>query len=125
MTGPLSVRPLLADFVERACAAVDGRCPDAVTLRFGHDSILIRLLSLIGVAECASEEADPQRWWRAWRDWEVSPMAANFQLVFYRDRRGSVLVKCLLNEKETAIPALGDGPYYPWPQLRAYLESLL
>lgn len=125
MTGPLSARPLLADFVERACAAVDGSRPDAVTLRFGHDSILIRLLSLIGVAECASEEADPQRWWRAWRDWEVSPMAANFQLVFYRDRRGSVLVKCLLNEKETAIPALGDGPYYPWPQLRAYLESLL
>ena len=52
-------------------------------------------------------------------------MAANFQLVFYRSRRGDVLVKCLLNENETAIPALGEGPYYPWPQLRAYLESLL
>ena len=125
MTGPWSARPLLQDILERADAAVDGTRPDAATLRFGHDSVLIRLLSLVGVSECTAEEPDPQRYWRAWHDWEVSPMAANLQLVFYRDRKGDVLVKCLLNERETAIPALGPGPYYPWHSLRAHFAAQL
>ena len=125
MIGPWSARPLLQDILERADAAVDGTRSVSATLRFGHDSVLIRLLSLVGVSECTAEEPDPQRYWRAWHDWEVSPMAANLQLVFYRDRKGDVLVKCLLNERETAIPALGPGPYYPWHSLRAHFAAQL
>ena len=125
LIGPESVRPLLRDILERADAAVDGSCPDAATLRFGHDSILIRLLSLSGVEGCTAEEAEWQNYWRAWRDWAVSPMAANLQLVFFRNRRAEVLVQVLLNEHEVSIPALGPGPFYPWPQLRAHFLSLL
>ena len=125
LTGPLSVRPLLQDILDKADAAVDGTCPDAATLRFGHDSILIRLLSLLGVEGCTAEESQVQHYWRAWQDWKVSPMAANFQMVFCRNRRGEVLVKFLLNENEVRIPALGDGPYYPWAQVRAHILSLL
>lgn len=123
--GPESVRPLLQDFLDKADAAVSGFSPAVATLRFGHDSILIRLLSLLGVQECSARAADIGGYADAWVGWQVSPMAANLQLVFYRDRRGHVLVKLLLNERETSIPALGAGPYYAWDTFRVYAEGLL
>jgi len=112
-TGPESVRPLLLDILDKADGAVNGTSPAAATLRFGHDSILIRLLSLLGVEECL---ATP------WQGWKVSPMAANLQVVLYRGR-GGVKVKLLLNEQETSIPALGAGPYYDWAAFRKYALS--
>ena len=123
--GPESVRPLLQDFLDKADAAVSGSSPAVATLRFGHDSILIRLLSLLGVQECSARAADIGGYAGAWVGWQVSPMAANLQLVFCRDRRGHVLVKLLLNERETSIPALGAGPYYAWDTFRVYAEGLL
>jgi hypothetical protein len=123
--GPYSVRPLLKDILDKANAAVSGTSPATATLRFGHDSILIRLLSLLGVKECAARAADIDGYADAWSGWQVSPMAANLQLVFHRDRRGHVLVKLLLNEQETSIPALGEGPYYDWDAFRTYAETLL
>ena len=122
--GPQSVRPLLKDFLEKADVAVSGSSPAVATLRFGHDSILIRLLSLLGVKECSAREADIRNYAGAWQGWKVSPMAANLQMVFYRGRKG-VQVKLLLNERETSIPALGEGPYYDWKQFKEYAEGLL
>ncbi len=52
-------------------------------------------------------------------------MAANLQMVFHRGPGGRVLVKLLLNEQETAIPALGDGPCYDWNTFKEYAERLL
>ena len=123
--GPQSVRPLLKDILDKADAAVSGVSPAVATLRFGHDSVLIRLLSLLGVRECAARAADIDGYADAWVGWQVSPMAANLQLVFHRDRRGHVLVKLLVNERETSIPALGEGPYYDWTAFRTYAEDLL
>ncbi len=123
--GPASVRPLLQDILDKADAALSGACSDVATLRFGHDSVLIRLLSLLGVEGSDAEEACLENYWKAWQDWRVSPMAANLQMVFYRNRRGATLVKFLLNENEVSVPALGPGPYYEWSACRAYLERLL
>jgi hypothetical protein len=123
--GPQSVRPLLKDILDKADAAVSGTSPAVATLRFGHDSVLIRLLSLLGMKECAARATDIGGYADAWVGWQVSPMAANLQMVFHRDRRGHVLVKLLLNERETSIPALGEGPYYDWDAFRLYAEGLL
>jgi hypothetical protein len=49
------------------------------------------------------------------------PMGANFQMIFYENASGNVIVKMLYNEKETSLPALGKGPYYLWKELRSYL----
>jgi len=122
--GPESVRPLLKDFLDKADAAVSGASPATATLRFGHDSILIRLLSLLGVKECAAHETDLDKYADAWVGWQVSPMAANLQVIFYRGRDG-VKLKLLLNERETSIPTLGEGPYYDWNTFREYAESKL
>ena len=122
--GPQSVRPLLRDFLDKADAAVSGASPAVATLRFGHDSILIRLLSLLGVKECAARETEIGKYADAWVGWQVSPMAANLQMIFYRGQ-GGVKLKLLLNERETSIPALSEGPYYDWEAFKSYAEGLL
>ena len=61
-----------------------------------------------------------------WYSFEQMPMGSNLQLIFYRDRKGEVLVKILRNERETTIPALKPykGPYYRWKDLRNYFVNL-
>ena len=46
-------------------------------------------------------------------------------MIFYRNKKGNVLVKMLYNEQETYIPAVAPayGPYYSWTELREYLNS--
>ena len=61
-----------------------------------------------------------------WPGYFCAPFAGNLQMVFYRDRRGDVLVKILYNERETKIPAVEafQGPYYRWEDLRAHLVRI-
>ena len=56
-------------------------------LRFGHDTNLYRLLTLMGV-DTGGMGMD-----------EILPMAANLQMVFYRNVAGDILVQLLHNEK--------------------------
>lgn len=55
-----------------------------------------------------------------WPGWRYTPFAANIQLIFYRGREGDVLVKPLLNERETRILGLEGFPYYRWKDLKAW-----
>ena len=54
-------------------------------------------------------------------------MGSNIQFVFYRNKKGDVLVKILFNEKETKINGLSpvSGPYYKWSDIKEYLKSLI
>lgn len=57
-----------------------------------------------------------------WHDYELSPMAANLQMVFYRNDSDDVLVKFPLNEEEVMMPISSDtAPYYSWHAAREYL----
>jgi hypothetical protein len=51
-------------------------------------------------------------------------MACNIQLIFYKPKKGKkgdILVKALLNERETRLPiATTQWPYYKWEELRDY-----
>ena len=50
-------------------------------------------------------------------------MAGNLQFIFYRNKKGNVLVKILLNEVESAIPVKTDiFPYYDWEDMKAYFR---
>lgn len=118
--------PMLRELIDKADAAVAGN-DVAVDLRFSHDVGMMPFMSLIGIEGydkvVTFDKAD-----EAWNSTLMMPMAANLQLVFYRHRRDAsaqVLVKFLLNEQETSLPALGPGPYYRWDELRAYLVSCL
>lgn len=117
---------ILKDIIEKADAAVSGNSR-AADFRFGHDSGLFPLLGLIGVEgmeqpQHMAETSEPDGVYV----FEMMPMASNLQLLFYRNRKGDVLVKLVRNEKETRIPALTpvSGPYYRWSDLREYFASL-
>ena len=56
-------------------------------LRFGHDSNLFRLMTLMGL-DIQGKPMD-----------NLLPMAANLQIVFYRNTQGEVLVQLLRNER--------------------------
>lgn len=102
------------------CCGGNGHCAD---LRFGHDAGLGPILSLLRLAGFEKEEKMAKSIDGKWYSFEGMPMASNLQMIFYRNKKGEVLVKFLFNESETSIPALGPGPYYRWSLLRKYLVS--
>lgn len=116
--------PLLKDFIAKADAALEGnrKCAD---LRFGHDTGVGPILSLIAVEEYAdvSPILETHKHWQAWKSLH---MGTNLQMIFYSNAKGEILVKLLHNERETTIPAVSpvNGPYYKWSDLRAYFVSL-
>ena len=63
-----------------------------------------------------------------WINFEVFPMAANIQFVFYRRDKNDtdVVLKVLLNENEARLPIPTDmAPYYHYRDFREfYVEKL-
>ena len=98
------------------------------SLRFGHESCLMPVVSLmeVGTLGAAVENLDTLD--HVWRNYEIYPMAGNIQLVFYRKPKGDgeILVKALLNEREMPLPGTPvSGPYYRWSDLKAhFLEQI-
>lgn len=119
-------KPIIKDFVDRADEALASDSKVAANLRFGHDSGLLPFVGTLGIA--GMEE----RWHsdtvhEHWASYEMIPMASNFQMVFYRNRKNDVIVKMLYNERETTIPAIKPwkGPYYKWSELREYFLNTM
>lgn len=123
--GPSSASTLLDTIIFDADRALSGEGICA-SFRFGHDTALIRLLALMQIEGCARAETDPERYHLAWQDYRIAPMAANLQIIFYRNAKGHVIVRFLHNENETHIvtsaPVI-DGVYYDWDILRRELKS--
>lgn len=115
-----SVNPLVTDIIERADAAI-ATGETAADLRFGHDYQLLALGARLGLEGIGNRYT--QQECVAWPGWRYTPFAGNIQLIFYRDKKGSVLVKPLLNERETRILGLEGGPYYSWEAIKAYLKE--
>lgn len=120
-----AAKPLLRNIIDKADEAIrtGGEC---ATLRFGHDSHLIRLLALMNLEGCGRQEADMLNIENVWQDFYISPMAANLQMVFYRNKSGNVIVKFLHNENEVTLPIRSmKGCYYRWKDVKKYLEHVL
>ena len=129
-SGPMRQRHLLRNIIESADTSIMRKLPSA-NLRFGHDVVLTPLavlMDLDGLGRTTSDFNDLPEFWRLY---DITPMAANIQMVFYRPTgrnytADDVLVKVLLNEKETVLPAKAvSGPYYRWSDLRkVYLDRI-
>ena len=149
-----SASTLLKNIIESADAAI-ATDTIAAHLRFGHDSNLLRLLAAMHIHNAVNSESDPSKYWQAWQEYTLSPMAANVQLIFYRPSNlsnssnpsnpsnlsnpsnssnpstpfpSSILVRILLNEHETLLDAdlqPTDGCFYRWSDLRAFWASQL
>lgn len=119
-------KPLVDSLVLQADRVVSGKSDRAADLTFGHDWPFLGLCSYIGlegVGDRLSADDAAASWMASWN----CPFAANLQMIFYRSNKESapVLVKFLVNERETAIPALTavEGPYYNWEDVKTYLAG--
>ena len=109
------------------------------TLRFGHDTVIFPFAVLLqlenGSMNTGIETADMENLHKVWRDYEISPMAANIQLVFYKSsKKGApILVKVMLNEIEQKLPVTCDTatvkncpstPYYRWEDVKEFYGKI-
>lgn len=120
-----SARPLLRHILTQAQQAIEQGTP-CVHLRFGHDTDLLRLLNLMRIEDCAHKEKDAEKYHLAWQDFRLSPMAGNLQLIFYRNTKGEIWLKTLLNEKPVLLPMDSENaPLYRWEAVKAFWQNLL
>lgn len=126
--GPRCAANLLRRIIADKDAAATRTAAD---LRFGHDTSIIPLLSLMGVEGCSPAGADsPEEAAALWQTYSVSPMAANLQLLFFRRADGREIVGLRLNEQPVRVAGVAEyAPgYYDWAALRdawqQKLESL-
>ena len=110
-------------------------------LRFGHDTNLYRLMTLMGIEFRGvwSEECGVRNEKNGMRSDlmdEILPMAANLQMVFYRNRQGDVIVQILHNEHPVDISNLTphsslltprNTPQYfiPWSEFKQHVADRL
>ena len=111
--------PILQDIIKKADDVLDGRTQRVADLRFGHDSGLWPLagfLDLEGPGDRVKAADAPS----ACPSWKWLPMAANFQMILYRNAQGEILVKFLWNEREMRVRGVTpvSGPYYKWSDIR-------
>lgn len=121
-----SAKNLLRNILEHADEYV-GSGKRGATLRFGHDSTIIPLAGLLHLEGASGNESDPHSLYETYADFRVSPMCSNFQMRFYRNDAGDVIVKFMLNEKETSIFGAETDmfPYYRWEDARKALQYIL
>ncbi len=120
---PYTQRKLLTNMIESTDSAMMSAVPGA-NLRYGHDGILINLITLMELNGLGREfESIEQAEAAGLRSYELIPMAGNMQMIIYKptDPKADWLVKVLLNEREVTLPVEPvTGPYYSWQALRKY-----
>ena len=82
--------------IEQEAEAAIARNGVGADLRFGHDTNLYRLLTLMGI-DTKGMPMDV-----------IIPMAANLQMIFYRNAQGDVVVQLLHNEKSIGFKKWKD-----------------
>ena len=82
--------------IEQDADAAIARKDVGADLRFGHDTNLYRLLTLMGI-DTKEQPMDV-----------IIPMAANLQMIFYRNAQGEVIVQLLHNEKSIGFKKWKD-----------------
>ena len=125
---PFTQRHLLRKIIQDADSVLRQDVHGA-TLRFGHETVVLPLVCLLGLngydyRTLDLESLEESGWWACL----VFPMASNLQFVFYRSGPDDddVVFKVLLNEKEATLPIPSDiAPYYHWRDFRShYLQKL-
>ena len=117
--------PLLRDIITKADQALESGSTVVADLRFGHDMGYMALAALLGIDTDDGERYHQAEAYRHWMSFEMVPMAANLQFIFYRNQEGVALVKILRNEKEVSLPGLIPyaGPYYKWDDVKGIIEN--
>ena len=79
-----------------------------INLNFGHDGVLMAILTNLQAGTWAREASNSKEALQSWKYWDI-PMGANLQMIFYQSKDNpDVLVKFMLNEKRPPV-AVGSG----------------
>lgn len=122
-----NAKPLLRNIIASADEAIE-KGGIAATLRFGHDGNLIPLTGLLRLKDCYNSVMNPDDFYKNFADFKIAPMAGNVQIVFFRNKKSAndVIVKFLLNERETSIPIDSDiYPFYRWSDVKKFYKGIL
>ena len=122
---PWNQKYLLQNIIETA----DTVTKPQVSLRFGHDTVVLPLLCMMDIDGSAVQVEDLNELENSFRSYQLIPTGCNVQLVFYRPKKnkdGEKLVKVLFNERESHLPIATDTwPYYKWKDVREYYLNKL
>ena len=122
---PWNQKYLLQNIIETA----DTVTKPQVSLRFGHDTVVLPLLCMMDIDGSAVQVEDLNELENSFRSYQLIPTGCNVQLVFYRQKKnkdGEKLVKVLFNERESHLPIATDTwPYYKWKDVREYYLNKL
>ena len=125
---PFTQRKLLRRIIADADSCLVLPHPGA-TLRFGHETIILPLACLLDLNGYGREIHDMEQLdLEGWINFEVFPMAANIQFVFYRKNETDtdIIFKVLLNENEATLPIPTDiAPYYHYRDFRDHYLKIL
>lgn len=165
--GVNTAKPILQNILDQAETAINNATKataegntdkvtnTVATLRFGHDTAILPLASLMQLSIANAKVTDLTKLHEQWTDFKIIPMAANLQMVFYKTAGSSkastaknkpILVKFLYNEREVTAPIpcgianLADStsaalapakekcpaaPYYRWDDVKKFYEEII
>lgn len=122
----------LQNFIDFADEALAGNGV-SVMLRYGHEVTLMSFFSLLDLNGSGYSTDDLESVADHWVAYDLAHMGGNVQWVFFRDRKGDVIVKFLMNEEEATLPESvtfykdGKGreqkPYYRWEDVRKFYQD--
>jgi len=113
----------LEDIVDKAGEDMARDLPP-VRLRFGHETVVISLMMLVGADSFSVVPDGPDEVYKTFRFWRV-PMGAALFFVFYRNKSDEVIFKLMLNGDELSLPLTPvEGPYYRWDDFLSYFDGI-
>lgn len=117
---------LLKKIIDEADAAIQKGNVQA-NLRFGHDTALLPLTTLMGLSGCDAKVTNLDTLRYVWNDYKIIPMAGNVQMIFYRSKKSAdILVRVMLNERDVTMPIESENaPYYEWSKMKKYFNDVL
>lgn len=116
---------LVQDLIQTTDAFIAGTNPAVANLRFGHAETLMPLLSLLRLKGCYYMTNYFDTVALHWRDFDVVPMAANFQMILFRSDSGKYYVRVDVNEQPVPLQPGSSEIYTPWGVARNYLTRIL
>lgn len=130
-----SAKPILRNIIEEAEMAIAQNADKKTaskalraTLRFGHDTGVLPLASMLQVEGANAQVTNLNKLAEQWQDFNIIPMAANFQFIFYKSSKkdSQILVKVMLNENEVKLPIEENtAPYYSWEGFKKFYGPAL
>lgn len=127
---PYTQRNLLRNIISEADNIISDGDKHGATLRFGHESIVMPLTCLLGINDYDLQTDDLDSLEdHGWVNYNIFPMAANIQIVFYKNKKSTdkdFLLKVLLNEHEVTLPIHSElAPYYKWRDFKQHYNAKL